>query len=97
VPKIPWCAVTDEDLLPDGTVNPVTARDRTKIESKKTAADESAMWSRSLEATLGAPSGQKATPAWQAANIEPLSLTDLDAGYPDFMKVCRSLKAWIGG
>jgi hypothetical protein len=94
--KIAWCAVTDEDLLPNATVNPVTARYRTKIDQKKTAADESLMWPKSLEACLGLPSYQKATPAWQAANIEPFNLVDLDAKYPDLMKVCRSIEAWTG-
>jgi hypothetical protein len=76
-------------------VNPVTGRDRRKIGEKKTIADESLMWPKSLEACLGLPSYQKATPTWQAANIEPLNLTDLDAKYPDFMNVCRSIEAWI--
>jgi hypothetical protein len=87
--KIPWCAVTDEDLLPDGTVKPVTARDRGRIEAEKTDTDVSVMWPGSLEACLGVLAGQKATPSWQAASIEPLTLAQLDA------RQCRFIDAWL--
>jgi putative ATP-dependent endonuclease of the OLD family len=93
--KIPWCGVTDEDLLADGTVNPTTARDRARIDSYKTAADESLVWPGSLEACFDLTKG-KATPAWQATNIEPLTLTQLDASYPRFTAVCRSIQSWLG-
>jgi hypothetical protein len=93
--KIPWCSVTDEDLLSNGTANPFTARDRAKIEQAQTAADESLIWSDSLEACFGVSGNQKATPSWQAANIEPLSLADLDSQHPDFMSVCRGIGTWL--
>ena len=92
--KIPWCAVTDEDLLADGTVNATTVRDRAKINSYKTPADKSLIWPGSLEACFDIAKG-KATPAWLAANIEPLALNQLDARYPRFIEVCRTIQAWL--
>ena len=90
-----WRAVTDEDLLPDGTIKPVTARDRRRIDDKKTAADLSVIWPGSLEACLGVPEGQKATPSWQSANIEPLTLVELDQRHPAYMAVCRTIDTWL--
>jgi predicted ATP-dependent endonuclease of OLD family len=93
--KIPWCGITDEDVLADGTVNPTTARDRARIAQHKLAADESLMWPGSLEACFGLAGGQKATPAWQVTKIEPLTLAELDARYPSFTATCRSIQAWL--
>lgn len=93
--KIPWCAVTDEDLLADGTVNPNTARERAKIEGKRTRADLSLVWPEDLEACLGASTGKKATASWQVGEIEPLTLAEADIQHPRFMAVCRAIETWL--
>jgi hypothetical protein len=93
--QIPWCAVTDEDLLADGTINPATARVRANIALHKTAVDDSFIWPGSLEACFGLAGGQKPTSVWQVANLEALAVAELDARYPCFTDACRSIQGWL--
>jgi hypothetical protein len=91
----PWCAVSDEDKAPGGAVNPVTEGVRKKVEAARSAADLCTIWSGNLEACLGTPAGQKATPEWQAANTDPKPLAALEKDHPDFVATCRTVHAWL--
>jgi predicted ATP-dependent endonuclease of OLD family len=93
--SIPWCAVSDEDKTPGGVVNPVTEAVRKKVDGMRGAGDFSAMWRGNLEMCLGTPTGQKATPEWQASNTDPKPLADLQKDHPDFIATCRSVQPWL--
>lgn len=92
---IPWCAVSDEDRMPGGTVNPVTEKVRQKVEALRGPGDMSAMWPGRLEACLVVPIGQKATPEWQAANTDPKPLAQMQSDHPDLMATCGLIRKWI--
>lgn len=92
---IPWCAITDEDKLANGQVNPLTEKVRRALDAKRGANDQSVMWPDNLEACLGAPVPKKATPDWQAANIDPKPLTQMKRDHPAFMAECARVLSWI--
>lgn len=92
---IPWCAITDEDKLLDGSVNPLTEKLRKRIEAQRGQADTSAMWPVRLEACLGVPEGKKATPEWQAANTDSKPLSEMQQDHPEFMAACNAVLAWL--
>lgn len=94
--RIPWCAVTDEDPLPDGSVKPATNAARNKLGKFLSPEDLSVVWPRDLEACLDTPMGQKATPTWQAANTDPKPLAQMQQDHPDFIATCKSIQAWLG-
>ena len=75
--KVPWCAITDEDKQPDGTIRPKTCEVRAALEQRKTDRDLSKQWPVDLERCLGISTG-KATPQWQATNLDPLTLEDAE-------------------
>ncbi|RWO83010.1 MAG: hypothetical protein EOS18_05200 [Mesorhizobium sp.] len=50
---IRWCALTDEDRLPDQTVKPQMVRQRANIEKHRTSSDAQVMWKVDLETSLG--------------------------------------------
>lgn len=90
-----WCAVTDEDKPLGGQVNPMTEKVRQRVDAKRGANDSAAMWPGSLEACLGVPAGKKATPEWQAANIDPKPVAQMQQDHPDFMTACNAVLGWI--
>jgi hypothetical protein len=94
---IPWCAISDEDRNPGGTVNPVTEKVRQRVNAIRGPQDMTTVWPGKLESCLAAPIGQKATPEWQAANIDPKPLADMQRDHPDHMAMCSSVRAWILG
>jgi hypothetical protein len=94
---IPWCAISDEDKDVGGNVNPVTEKVRQRIDAKCGAQDMTAMWPGKLEACLGVPSGQKATPEWQSANIAPKPVAQMQKDHPDLVTTCGTLRTWIIG
>jgi putative ATP-dependent endonuclease of the OLD family len=91
----PWCAISDEDKLPGGAVNQATEKVRQRVDAMRGAADSSMVWPGKLEICLGVPGGQKATPEWQAANVDPKPLTQMHKDHPNFMAVCDSIRGWI--
>lgn len=92
---IPWCAVSDEDRPAGGDVNPITAKLRKKLDAKLGSEDVSLIWPDKLETCLGVPAGEKATPEWQAANTDRLTLRELRSAHPNFIAVCESVRDWI--
>jgi len=94
--NIPWCAVSDEDKLPDGTIKSNTKSARDKLDNLMRAQDAQALWAGDLEACFGLTNG-KAKPSWQAEHIEPLSHTELAAKHPNFLVVAEKVRLWIEG
>ena len=92
---IPWCAVSDEDVQSDGTIKPRTERARDRLGALVSEADLSLMWPGDLETCFGLATGQKAPPEWQAENVEPKPLGQLEGDYPHYVAVCRSIRAWL--
>jgi hypothetical protein len=92
--KIPWCAVTDEDRLPDGTPNMKTEDVRVKVRTLATPSDLLPMWPGSLEQVLKT---NDASPKWQQINLVPKSLQQITLDYPDFARVAESIGRWIDG
>lgn len=92
---IPWCAVSDEDKKLGGSVNPNTEATRKKVEAARGADDMSTIWPGSLEACLGASAPQKAKPEWQATNIDPKPLAQMEREHSDFVAACTSVHKWI--
>jgi hypothetical protein len=90
---IPWCALTDEDRLPDGTIRPATQRARDALAAELSENDLAPIWPVSLEATLGLTS--KATPDWQRDNLADKGLSEMEALYPDFIKTVREIAEWM--
>jgi ABC-type cobalamin transport system ATPase subunit len=92
--KIPWCAITDEDIQDDGTVKPKTEQVRNTLANRATGFDLLLQWQNSLESVLGKATG-KARPDWQAENIEPLSWPSLEQSHPAYASVRRAISAWM--
>jgi AAA domain, putative AbiEii toxin, Type IV TA system/Overcoming lysogenization defect protein-like, TOPRIM domain len=88
---IRWCALTDEDRLNDGTVNPNTEKYRRQIDGLKRAADSQVQWPGSLESALAVSSG-KATPEVAAMK---LARPDWKTSYPDFAAAITEMAVWI--
>lgn len=91
---IPWCGLTDEDLLPDGTIKPATATARQQLQNELTSADIMPIWEGSLEACLGKTNG-KADSKWQSMAIAPKSLTELQRDFPSFARTADTIRVWI--
>jgi hypothetical protein len=100
---IPWCGLTDEDLLPDSTIKPATATARQQLKKGLTSADIMPMWEGSLEACLGKSSGE-AGPEWQSMAIASKTITKLSdsvviarnaagAHYSDIVEIALSRAA----
>lgn len=92
--KIPWCAVTDEDVQDDGTVKAKTEQVRKTLAGRATAVDLLMQWPISLESVLGKDSG-KAKPEWQAENIEPLAWESLERDYAAYAALGRAIEDWM--
>jgi len=88
---IRWCALTDEDRLDDGSINPSTKKHRKVIENSKGPTDTLVEWPGNLEKALGMTKG-KATPEMATAKLND---TEWKATYPDFARTIGCLAAWI--
>jgi predicted ATPase len=88
---IRWCALTDEDLLQDGTISPNTGRARANIEKHRGAHDKQVQWPVNLEHCLGVTNG-KATPEVALAK---LSNAAWQINHPQFKTVIADIAAWI--
>lgn len=92
---IPWCAIADEDRDPGGTLNPNTEKVRQRVTAMCGARDMATIWPGKLEACLGVPGTQKATPEWQVANIDPKPLADLRRDHANLVATSESVRTWI--
>ena len=54
---IPWCAVSDEDRLSDGTINTSTEKVRRRLSTLKSPNDCHVQWHHNLEACLNKEEG----------------------------------------
>jgi hypothetical protein len=88
---IRWCALTDEDKLPDGSVKPKTQMARDKIDKLLGEDDISITWPIDLETCLAHPDG-KMSPE---IVLEKLSDDKWREAYPDFASVVRAIAKWI--
>lgn len=88
---IRWCALTDEDRLPDGTIKPMTEKARQNIDKHRGVEDVQIMWPGDLERCFGLTSG-KATPE---VALEKLSDTAWQTSYPEFKRTLAGIAAWI--
>lgn len=93
---IPWCAVSDEDALADGSIKPNTRAARDKLSKLANDRDRQVSWKCDLEACLGLTTG-KAEPKWQAEHVEPLDCSTLTAKHPDFAATGEKVREWIVG
>lgn len=88
---IRWCALTDQDLLPDGNINPATSKHRDKIETIRGESDVQVQWPVNLEHCLGIESS-KATPE---VVLPLLSVPGWATEYPEFHGVVNEMASWI--
>lgn len=89
---IRWCALSDEDLLPDGGLNPKTESERAKIEALRQEADIQVQWPGSLEACLGIGLPKKAHPE----TTEPLlGHPEWRTKHPKYHATLASIATWI--
>jgi predicted ATPase len=91
---VPWCAVTDEDKEPDGSIKRNTEISRQKLAALGTPSDRSLVWNGDLEACLGKKSG-KADPEWIAREFDERSANELQRNYPDYASVVQEVVAWL--
>ena len=91
---IPWCAITNEDSEPDGSIKKTTETVRQKLDDLKTMNDRSIVWKTDLEACLGKAHG-KATPEWITREIEPKSVDQIREAHPDFATVGQAVEEWL--
>jgi len=91
---IPWCAVSDQDLQPDGTVKQPTAVAQEKLTKLQKSCDRQTKWKQSLESCLKKTAG-KASPDWQSQYIETKSAANLIAENPDYVAACEEIRTWI--
>jgi predicted ATPase len=90
---IPWCAVSDEDRLPDGTINIATEEVRRRLSTLQSPLDCQVQWPQNLEACLKRTQG-KATADWQAQHIETKSTPDLQKDNPSYVAACEAIRSW---
>jgi len=94
--NIPWCGVSDEDKLPDGTLKPNTKAAREKLEKIMRSQDTQVLWTGDLETCFGLTTS-KAKPSWQAEHVEPLDQATLTERYPNFVAAAEKVRQWIEG
>jgi hypothetical protein len=99
----PWCAVVDEDRLPDGSYKPNAAETAQRIRKLQSHNDELLQWDIDLENCFGMARNKdmpnrperKANPEWQHQQMEPLSKDDLKAQYPLLFAAVEAARKWI--
>ncbi|TIL28376.1 AAA family ATPase [Mesorhizobium sp.] len=88
---IRWCALTDEDRLPDQTVKPQMVRQRANIEKHRTSSDAQVMWKVDLETSLGILKGGA-----NSENIfEKLNLPGWTTDFPKFKATLSEIATWV--
>jgi ABC-type cobalamin transport system ATPase subunit len=101
----PWCAVIDEDRLPDGSYKG-NAEDATKrVGALRSTKDRLCQWRIDLEHCLLIPRNKdkpdrpefKADPEWQYKEMGQLTDVEVQANYPLFASVIDDIQKWIEG
>jgi len=95
--RIPWCAITDEDLEAGGSVKEKTKDVRDQLVKLRKVNDILVEWPGDLESMFGVTGGSKATPKWQRHNVEHKSLSDLKVQCPGYVTSGEKLRAWVEG
>lgn len=88
---IRWCAATDEDVLEDGTIKPLTAAARGEMETLRRDTDILVEWPGDLERSLKVSSG-KARPE---VAIQRLGDEKWETAYPDFSQTMTKIIDWM--
>lgn len=99
----PWCAIVDEDRLPDGTFKPQSQQITQELRKACGQKDIYLEFETDLEHCYGIgrsavkPSSaeHKATPDWQWNTIEKLNAADMLKVYPLMAKVVTTLQVWL--
>lgn len=91
---IPWCAVSDEDREPDGSIKSNTKAARGKLAELASSRDAQVTWPGNLEACFGL-TVTKARPSWQAEQIDSLDDDMLATRHPSFVAAARQVHEWI--
>jgi predicted ATP-dependent endonuclease of OLD family len=99
----PWCAVIDEDRLPNGSYKPNAMTTLQSINELRSTNDELLQWNIDLEncfqiarnKVLPDRAERKADPEWQHQQINSLSAIDIKARYPLLWAVIEGGKEWI--
>jgi predicted ATP-dependent endonuclease of OLD family len=99
----PWCAVIDEDRLPDGSYKNNAEDAARRIEKLRSKNDELLQWKVDLENCflIGRNKDKpdrpehKADPDWQHQQTGKLSANDLGAKYPLLTTVVSAAEKWI--
>jgi hypothetical protein len=90
--RIPWCAVSDEDLDANGTIKLKTQDAREKLITLQGLHDALPVWPGDLEQCL---SNNKVDPEWQQQHLAPKSLDQIKKAYPDFYATCDEVARWL--
>lgn len=88
---ISWCAVTDEDVLDNGAINPITGKVRQDLESGKTDNDKLVQWAGDLEKCLNVTEG-KAKPEVTISKTSDVNWRTLN---PNYFSTISSIATWI--
>jgi hypothetical protein len=88
---IRWCALTDQDLQQDGTINPATEKARKSIEQHRGNEDKQIQWPVGLESCLGVTAG-KATPEICLAKLSDAAW---ETNHSQFKAVVAEMAEWI--
>jgi predicted ATPase len=99
----PWCAVIDEDRLPDGSYKNNAEATVEQIKKLQSKSDELLRWKIDLEHCFLIARNKdkpdrpefKAEPEWQHQQIGPLKASDVEAKYPLLSEVVTGSKGWI--
>jgi predicted ATPase len=92
--NIPWCAVSDEDKLPDGNIKANTKTARDKLDTIRQEKDCQVLWPENLETCFGLAE-RKARPSWQAEHVEPLDDATLTTRHANFVAAAEKVRRWI--
>ena len=89
---LPWLAVTDDDLLDDGSANPKTEKARKELEELKTGADQTIVLKGRLEGALGLSRHADSHEIYSL--LHSLSKVEIADRYPAFWNLCCKVQRW---
>lgn len=99
----PWCAIIDQDRLPDGSYKPNTRATVQRIKELQSENDALLQWDIDLEncfriarnKNMPDRADRKADPEWQHQQIGSLSAEKIKIKYPSLFAVVEAGKLWI--
>jgi len=89
---LPWFAVTDDDIAPDGTPNPKTAQARADLLALQKEADQMATMRGALEGALSLKKHGDSAEVYACLN--GITEENLRTKYADFANLCDAIRAW---